>query len=605
MEHQVAKDTEPIKVGDITLDPCNHLLILNGQKMHLRPKTFKVLQVLLNKPRKIVSKHELMTEVWGGIVISEDCLTQCIMELRKVLHDESREVIKTYPKYGYCLEPDALQVSMPPPANRSFVFLWLIAGVVLTLAIVALWHAYTSSSQSSWQPASTRSIAVLPLFGIDKVDFGGLGKRFIEDEVVRLVSEHTELQTVSRSASFKAYQKFSDDYEEVAKSLRVAYLLIGKVKNNNQGQSLSLSLIKADNQHVVWSQSFYGALDEVSLVPFYITNRLITFFSEPEIMSKGTSYEPLATEYYLQGKQFFDLKGEHNLHLAKDKYLKALELEPKYADALAGLSSVYLFIYWASEGSDINSLIKARQYAEQALNVAPNHPIANIRMADTLFFEQGERSMYQRNFFEKALVHEPDNTLVLGRLAGSYMYESELGKALAIQKKLVAVNPKSFVNRINLAHLYYYLEEYDNALSELPEVIEFNNERSDEVLILQTKILLIQEKMQEARETISQLTTGKYQFMFERYVDGKLEVFDFEPASCSTRENLRFCLDLAELYVLYGLDEPMNKVIMILEQELPRGRGNTAYLSLVIGLANSPFLKDKSSVKKLLKTLQK
>lgn len=605
MGHQSPNQTEPIDVGGITLDKANHLLVLSGQKIELRPKTFKVLEVLLSNPDTLVSKKQLMTEVWGSTVISEDCLTQCIMEIRKALRDEKRKVIQTYPKRGYFFEPKALQLNSSVKSIRPQLYLYLIAGFIVVLLIMAaIWHVYNSDSQTKWSPTSDNSIAILPFSGFDNVDLGTLGNRFIEEEVVRLLSEHTELSVVSKNASFKAYRDFSDDYDEISKSLKAAYLLEGKVNFSNRDQPLSVSMIKTDNQYVVWSQSFYGALDEVNLIPFYITNRVIQFFSVSESASSSVSYAPQAIEYYLQGKQLFDLKGKQNLLMAKDKYLKALELEPEYADALAGMSSVYLFFYWDGENKNRELIAMARQYAQEALRIDPKHPIVNVRMADSLFWEQEGRAKYQRNYYEKALIHHPNNALVLGRLAGSYMYESEIDKALSTQKKLVAINPNSFVDRINLAHLYYYLEEYDNALSELLKVIEFNDEQRDEVLMFMTKILLIQGKSQEAREIIFRIKTEKYRSMLEHYVDGKMEEFYFEPASCSTFEELRFCLGLAELYVLYGLDEQVDKLMTALEQEVSGGGVHTTF-SLIVELANSPLLKDKNSVKSFVKKLRK
>jgi pimeloyl-ACP methyl ester carboxylesterase len=74
-----------------------------GERTNLRPQSLAVLRCLAARPGELVPKDDLIAEAWGDINVSDDSLTQCISDIRKVIGDSAREIIRTIPRRGYVL----------------------------------------------------------------------------------------------------------------------------------------------------------------------------------------------------------------------------------------------------------------------------------------------------------------------------------------------------------------------------------------------------------------------------------------------------------------------------------------------------------------------
>src|SRR5205823_1424947 len=87
------------RLDGIEIDTSQVCLRRNGQELHLRQKTFQVLIYLLEKRERLVTKDELITQLWQGAAVTDNTLEQCLAEIRKVLGDDSRHprFVKTVP----------------------------------------------------------------------------------------------------------------------------------------------------------------------------------------------------------------------------------------------------------------------------------------------------------------------------------------------------------------------------------------------------------------------------------------------------------------------------------------------------------------------------
>ena len=95
---------QPIyRIADIEFDPARNCLRQAGQEQVLRQKSLQVLRYLIEHRERSVSKEELLQNIWEGTAVTDDALVQIIVELRKLLGDDSRRprFIRTIPKAGY------------------------------------------------------------------------------------------------------------------------------------------------------------------------------------------------------------------------------------------------------------------------------------------------------------------------------------------------------------------------------------------------------------------------------------------------------------------------------------------------------------------------
>ena len=100
-------DSEPFlyRFAGVEVDPARASVTRDGAKVPLRPKTYRLLIFLLDRPDRLVTKEELIEGVWDGMAVSDDVLVRSIAELRKAFGDDSKsqQVLRTYPKLGYGL----------------------------------------------------------------------------------------------------------------------------------------------------------------------------------------------------------------------------------------------------------------------------------------------------------------------------------------------------------------------------------------------------------------------------------------------------------------------------------------------------------------------
>lgn len=140
------------------LDPLNLRLTENGETRTLEPKSFRLLQFLIENRQRVVPKEEILTVVWEGVAVSDNALTRAIAQIRKALNDDPKEAryIETVPTVGYrfAAEVNTETASVPVPAqerSRARVLAWGAAAVLLvSTGVGAAYFFRTSQGPSSY-----------------------------------------------------------------------------------------------------------------------------------------------------------------------------------------------------------------------------------------------------------------------------------------------------------------------------------------------------------------------------------------------------------------------------------------------------------------------
>jgi len=112
----VLKHPEKPGTGRVWCTKDASLLNDLGALVTLRRQSLQILNVLLATPEAIVSKEELLTAVWGNVVVGDDSISQCIVDIRKALDDTNHEIIRTHARRGYSI---AIPQSKPSVGTRT------------------------------------------------------------------------------------------------------------------------------------------------------------------------------------------------------------------------------------------------------------------------------------------------------------------------------------------------------------------------------------------------------------------------------------------------------------------------------------------------------
>src|SRR3954469_22892816 len=92
------------------------ILAQDGAGGALRPKSFALLRLFVENPGRLLDRDAIMAAVWPDVVVTDELITQCVRDVRKVLGDEGQRTLRTVPRRGYLL---AAEVSAAEPAAST------------------------------------------------------------------------------------------------------------------------------------------------------------------------------------------------------------------------------------------------------------------------------------------------------------------------------------------------------------------------------------------------------------------------------------------------------------------------------------------------------
>ena len=163
------------RFADFAIDVDRGALLRNDEEIKLRPKSFDVLLYLVEHHGRLVSRDELLDTVWHGSVVTEDAVTQCLIDIRRALGDTSQELIRTVTRRGYIFEPPVTEVRDAASGAASILqrsrWVFAIAAAVVLgvgLGSVTLWRAAPDGAAATDAGAKAEAavpgiaIAVLP-----------------------------------------------------------------------------------------------------------------------------------------------------------------------------------------------------------------------------------------------------------------------------------------------------------------------------------------------------------------------------------------------------------------------------------------------------------
>jgi len=134
------QDLQRIRLGDFVLNRAGGCLEdATGAERFLRPKSFRLLEVLCERRGELISKDDLVREVWPDVFVSDDSLAHCVSDIRRALGADAAKLLRTVPRRGYMLASEPVPGSPARPSLKSRVFLagGLAAG--LLLAVAGVW----------------------------------------------------------------------------------------------------------------------------------------------------------------------------------------------------------------------------------------------------------------------------------------------------------------------------------------------------------------------------------------------------------------------------------------------------------------------------------
>ena len=557
------------RLDGLQVDPANGRIAGPGGVEQVDPKVMAVLVALAGRPGELITREALLDAVWADRVVTDDVLSRCIYQLRRHLvaasgSEGSHRLIETLPRRGYRLNGEVLP-GLPAadtdahPESRPWRRVMALAAL---LAVVVGWWILERGGDGQAPEAHAHvpvSIAVLPFVDLSAEGDQEYFADGVSEELLNHLARIPALRVIARSSSF-SFKGQNPDIATVADKLNVTHVLEGSVRRSDDRVRITAQVIDAADSTHLWSETFerefvdiFAIQDEIALA---VAGVLELTFAEEDLLPAAPIPDPQAYALNLQAWFLFNRRAPGDLVRAEDYYRRAIEIDPEYAAAWAGLSGVY-FIQAARGDRDFSEgMALARDAAERAVELDPTLPEARARLGRVLLLI-GEREAEAAQM-TLAAEYGQRSPLVLSMLAGDAYFDGRYSEAIELSRRAAELDPLNIVVRNNLAIHLKVAGRLEEARQELLAVLEIRPETGSEdqssapALV---RVLVLQGKPEEALEVIARWPEGRNRdraLALVHAVDGQPELFDAAVARLAESVDLAAAVHLAEAFALRG-----------------------------------------------------
>jgi serine/threonine protein kinase/Flp pilus assembly protein TadD len=255
------------------------------------------------------------------------------------------------------------------------------------------------------------SIAVLPFANLSSDPDNEYFADGVTEEIINALTRVSALDVVSRTSTF-AFKGRNEDIREIGRRLDVVHVLEGTVRKAGPRLRLTAQLIDVESGYHLWSERYDRELADVFAIQDEMAENIVTALrvvltpKEAQAVKAIPVSDVRAYEYYLRGRQLFHQHRRAGHHDAIEWYRRAIEIEPGYALAYAGIADSSSLLYLYREATPEN-LARAEESSRRALELNPN--LAEAHAAHGLALSLRKRWKEASEEFERALELDPQS----------------------------------------------------------------------------------------------------------------------------------------------------------------------------------------------------
>jgi DNA-binding winged helix-turn-helix (wHTH) protein/tetratricopeptide (TPR) repeat protein len=501
-------------------------LLRDGDAVSLTPKAFDVLAALVERGGHLVEKDELLRIVWADSFVEEANVARIVHTLRRVLgeDDNGNKFIETVAKKGYRfvarvdkvreqaaqkstngnhnfssidekpfetpvgekssetelqIPLSAIDKIVAPPASeqKPTMRLTLVGVVFLCAVFLVILLSFNRQPEFSVKPNDVKSIAVLPLKPLTAENRDSIYELGIADSLILKLSLAKGIIVRPLSAT-RRYTDVGQDPIVAGREQNVDYVLAsnyqiadGKIRITSQLINVRSGLVEEVFKDEQNDSSIFAVQDAVAanfVQPLLERlNREATNGSPKQYTTNEEAYR-----LYLQGTSLADKRTRKDYDKAIEYFEQAVNLDPNYAPAYAGLANVHTAIGGSGNGS-IEDFRKAQAAIEKALTIDDN-------LAEAHSYSGEIKVNYEWDFAGAEREHRKAIELNPNSSAAHRMYALLLGflgrfdEANAEIKIAIDLEPASVLNHKIYGQILYYARRYDEAVVQLKRTIEMD-----------------------------------------------------------------------------------------------------------------------------------
>ena len=332
--------------ANFRLLPMERRLLHDESAVKLEPKVFDTLVMLVENHGRLVDKDTFLKKLWPDTFVEEATLAHSISELRRTLRRESegKEFIETVAKRGYRFVAPVNQLDLDPLDTTQ---------TVPVLAVLPFENLSPEPEREYLADGLTEEV-IAALGHVDPFRLSVIGRT-----------------TIMR------YKRTGKSLREIGTELKAAFLVESSLRSEGGRIRVTSNLIRASDQVQIWSatydsepRSMLAFQRELSLtIAQQIKLRLSP--ERLEALERRQAHNPDAYDAYLQGRYYWNLFKPATTRKAIECYVRATQLDQKYALAWSGLADAFASSPIHADARPRDVWEKARNAAEQAIAAEP------------------------------------------------------------------------------------------------------------------------------------------------------------------------------------------------------------------------------------------
>ena len=402
----------------------------------------------------------------------------------EVKHGQRVHIVNFYNHdVGNAAEPERFKATRAAlsVANKSQRKIRHILSAAAIIAIVAsggllLWKLRKATTAEPTSTIPAKSIAVLPFESLSEDKNNAYFAEGMQDEILTRLANVADLKVISRTST-QNFKSAPENLPQIAKQLGVLNILEGSVQKVTDQVRVNVQLINALTDAHLWAETYDRKLTDIFGVESDIAKSVADALkakltgSEQTEMSKRPTENSEAYELYLKGRFFWNKRTGDDLKTAADYFQRAIQIDPQYAAAYAGLAQTYVVIPLFAAGSPRDYFPKAKAAAQRAIELDETSAEAHTALGLLLCFSDVNFSEAEKEF-KRAIAINPNYAtahhwygncllLALGRF----------DEAISETQRAVELDPLSLIINADVGGTLTIARRYDQAIAQLQRTL--------------------------------------------------------------------------------------------------------------------------------------
>jgi non-specific serine/threonine protein kinase len=278
----------------------------------------------------------------------------------------------------------------------------------------------------------------------------------ITEDIITELSKLKDLWVLTRSAVL-VYRDKSVTASQVGQQLNATHVLEGSIRRAGNRLRITARLVETRTARSIWAERYDRQMEDVFAIQDEIAQsiaralELMLTEKEKRAIAKAPTADVKAYDYYLRGRQFFYQFRRRGYDFARQMFTRAIELDPGYARAYAGVADCYSYLYMYWDASEAN-LKQAEEASRKALVLDPE--LAEAHVSRGLAISLSKRYDEAQKEFETAIRLDPKLFDAYYFYARACFQQGNLGQAGLLFEKASQVNPADYQAPSMLAMVY-------------------------------------------------------------------------------------------------------------------------------------------------------